>query len=58
MPTSKISTMFNMFVRYKYGYGLVILGVDRELESYNERWEEAVMKSLVKTRSPITGKRK
>lgn len=56
MAPAQMPTIFNTYTRAEYIYGLVLVGLCREIEAENERWEDASMKALVKRRANIKGK--
>lgn len=50
--------MFNMCVRAKYRYGLIIRGVSKEVEEQDWKWEELVWRALLNLRASIGSEEK
>lgn len=54
---SQIGTMLEMCVRSKYRYGLAITGVSEEVRKQDDKWEEAAMRTMLKTKTPVAADR-
>lgn len=44
-----------MFVRSKYRCGLMAAGSNREVKTYDEKWDKAAFRGLLKMRTQIKG---
>lgn len=48
-----MGTIFNQHIRVKYKYGLVVVGLNKEIEQEDEKWIETALRALLNTRTTI-----
>lgn len=53
LPPSQMGTVFNQYVPGKYDYGLVVVGLNENIEPEDEKWMETALRALLKTKTNI-----
>lgn len=58
MPPGHVRTRFNAYVRAIYSYGLAVVGVYNVVEEEDQKWEQIIFKTFLKTKKQVVGERK